>query len=98
MGDWFSRKSWTSTGWFLKLNQVIFNWRTDLPVPEVDDTLRNTTNDWGEPAISYIWTGWGREITGWSSRLQKNLPIILEEFIEYTPHFLKEIKPEDVNI
>ena len=26
------------------------------------------------------------EITGWSSRLQENyIPIILEEFIEYTP-------------
>ena len=28
--------------------------------------------DQGEPAVSYRWTGWVWEITGWSSRLQKN--------------------------
>ena len=40
----------------------------------------------GEPAVSYKWTGWVSEITGWScSRLQEKLPILLEEFIEYTP-------------
>ena len=26
--------------------------------------------DWGEPAVSYRWTGWVWEITSWSSRLQ----------------------------
>ena len=29
-------------------------------------------NDQGEPAVSYRWTGWVGEITGWSSRLQEN--------------------------
>ena len=29
-------------------------------------------NDRGEPAVSYKWTGWVWEITGWSSRLQEN--------------------------
>ena len=28
--------------------------------------------DWGEPAVSYKWTGWVWEIFGWSSRLQEN--------------------------
>jgi hypothetical protein len=28
----------------------------------------------GEPAVSYRWTGWIWEITGWSSRLQENYP------------------------
>ena len=28
--------------------------------------------DRGEPAISYKWTGWVWEITGWSSKLQEN--------------------------
>ena len=29
-------------------------------------------NDRGEPAVSYKWTGWVWEITGWSWRLQEN--------------------------
>ena len=29
-------------------------------------------NDRGKPAVSYRWTGWVWEITGWSSRLQGN--------------------------
>jgi len=29
-------------------------------------------NDRGEPAVSYRWTGWVWEITGWSSRLQED--------------------------
>ena len=29
-------------------------------------------NDQGEPAVSYRWTGWVWETTGWSSRLQEN--------------------------
>ena len=28
----------------------------------------------GEPAVSYKWTGWVWENTGWSSRLQENYP------------------------
>ena len=28
--------------------------------------------DRGEPAVSYKWTGWVWEITGWNSRLQEN--------------------------
>jgi hypothetical protein len=28
--------------------------------------------DRGEPAVSYRWTGWVWELTGWSSRLQEN--------------------------
>ena len=38
----------------------------------------------GEPAVSYRWIGWVWEITGWSSRLQENHPIILEESVEHT--------------
>ena len=38
-----------------------------------------------EPAVScYGWTGWVREITGWSLLLSGELPIVLEESIEYT--------------
>ena len=29
-------------------------------------------NDWGQPAISFRWTGWVWEITGWNSRLKEN--------------------------
>ena len=32
----------------------------------------NQNYDRGEPAVSYKWTGWVWEITGWSSRLQEN--------------------------
>ena len=42
-----------------------------------------TTCDQGKQTLSYRWTGW-------SSRLQENLPIILEELIEYTSNFLQE--------
>ena len=35
------------------------------------------SNERGEPAVSYSWTGW-------SSRLQENYWSFLEEFIEYT--------------
>ena len=42
-------------------------------------------NGWGEPAVIYRGTGCIWEITGWSSRLVRKLPIILEEFIAYTP-------------
>ena len=41
--------------------------------------------DPGEPAVSYRWTGWVWKITGWSSRLQENYLLHLEEYIEYTP-------------
>ena len=45
---------------FLELNQFTYNSRFS-PIL------------WsGKPAISYIWTGWVWEITGWSSRLQEN--------------------------
>ena len=30
------------------------------------------SNDQGEPAVSYWWTGWVWEITSWSSKLQEN--------------------------
>ena len=32
----------------------------------------HTSNDRGEPAVSYKWTGWVWGITGWSWRLQEN--------------------------
>jgi hypothetical protein len=59
----------------------------------VSENMRNRkmqTGVWGydrgKPVVSYRWTGWVNwEITGWSSRLQGKLPVILEEFIEYTP-------------
>jgi hypothetical protein len=38
----------------------------------------------GQPVATYRWTGWIWEITCWSSsRLQENLWILVEEFIEY---------------
>ena len=42
-------------------------------------------NDWGEPAVSYKWTGRVWEITGWSSKLQENYRSIQREFIDYAP-------------
>jgi hypothetical protein len=42
-------------------------------------------NDWGEPPVSYKWTGWVWEIIGRSSRLQENYRSFQREFIEYTP-------------
>ena len=38
----------------------------------------------GELSISYRWTGWVREKTGWSWRRQENHQSFLEESIEYT--------------
>jgi hypothetical protein len=37
-----------------------------------DDEIRVMTNDRGEPAVSYRWTGWVWEISSWCSRLQEN--------------------------
>ena len=44
------------------------------------------TNDRGEPAVRYRWTGWDSEITGWTIEVQDcrriKLPMVLEEVIE----------------
>jgi hypothetical protein len=34
-----------------------------------------TTNEQGELIANYRWTGWFREIIGWSSRVQENYPL-----------------------
>ena len=47
--------------------------------------LRN--NDRGDSIVSYRWTGWVWEMTGWSSRLQKNywsLYGIYETYLKWT--------------
>ena len=51
----------------------------------------------GEPTVGCRWTSWVREITGWSSRALRNVPIVLEESIEYTSNEWIA-KPEDVNM
>jgi hypothetical protein len=43
------------------------------------------TYDWGKLVVNYKWTGWVWEITGLKLKTVRKLPIILEEFIEYTP-------------
>ena len=53
-------------------------------------------NDRGEPVVSYRWTGWVWEITGWSSRLQENYPSF-ERNLWNIPQFSKE-EPKDVNM
>ena len=39
-----------------------------------------------EPAVSCTWTGWDREMTGWSSRLQEIYPSYKRDLVEYTSH------------
>ena len=51
------------------------------------DCNRTLSNVRREPAVSCRWTGWVREIIGWSSKISGNLPIILEESIEYTSYW-----------
>ena len=48
------------------------------------------THDRGEPAVSYRWTGWVWEITGWKFKTSGKSPVVLEEFMEYTPNLIKE--------
>ena len=40
------------------------------------------TNDQGEPTVSYKWTGWVWEITGWRSRLQENYRSFYRNLLE----------------
>ena len=63
--------SWPGIGWTLRCGHA-FICPTQKPWNSVHPR-------------GYIWTGWVWEITDWNSRLQGKLPIILEEFIEYTP-------------
>jgi hypothetical protein len=56
------------------------------------------TNDRGEMAVSYRWTGWVWDVTDWSSRLQEKKLITLEEFIEYTPGQFNQGNPKVVNM
>ena len=42
-------------------------------------------NDRGEPAVSYKWTGWSLRNNRLKFKTVGKLPIILAEFIEYTP-------------
>jgi hypothetical protein len=42
-------------------------------------------NDRGEPAVCYTWTGWVSVNNWWKLQTAGKLPIILEEFTEYTP-------------
>ena len=44
-----------------------------------------TTYGWGEPAVSYKRTGWVWENNRLKFKMAGKLPIIKEEFIEYTP-------------
>ena len=37
-----------------------------------------------EPAVSYKWTNWVWDTTGWSSKFQETLPVILDESIKHT--------------
>ena len=39
-----------------------------------------------ESAVDCRWTGWVREMTGWSWIFGGNLPIVLEESVEFTPN------------
>ena len=46
--------------------------------------ISSKPNEWGEPTASYRWTAWVWERTGWKFKTSGNLPIILEESMEYT--------------
>ena len=48
------------------------------------------SNDRGEPAVSYKWTGWVWEMTDWSSRLQENYRSF-ERNLGNMPNLIKEI-------
>ena len=52
---------------------VCFLWRTIARVPNSCEASMLLWS-WArrEPAVSYRWTGWVSEITGWSSRLEEN--------------------------
>ena len=43
--------------------------RVEISEGETKIIIHYEIYDWGEPAVSYKWTGWVWEITGWSSRL-----------------------------
>ena len=69
--------------WYSRINiSVNEDWYSKILPKFRVNSLKLSTNsklcctvlsdDRGEPAVSYRWTGWVWEITGWSSRLQAN--------------------------
>ena len=62
-------------------------WRASfLLLPNAPSLPDGHTCDRRQPAVGYRWTGWVWETTGSSLfKTAQKLPIILEEFLEYTP-------------
>ena len=51
---------------------VLVHWALCTPINRRKTHWRPLLYDRGKPAVSYKWTGWVCEITGWSARRQEN--------------------------
>ena len=76
LGEGTMSPSWAQNGW-----RKCLAFQAWSKVPFLGASLNN---EWGEPTLSYGWTGWVWENNGLKLKTPSKSPIVLEESIECT--------------